>query len=130
MLFEHLVEVLADIAAALLGHGRNGDAQDLAVGDGIEAEIGDADGLFDFLEDGGVPGRNEDHLRLGRGDLSELADGGLGAVVVHLDLVEHVDAGPARARGGQVGLEGGNGAVHATPEVGVDFLERRNTGHD
>ena len=97
---------------------------------GIEAEIGDADGLLDLLEDGGVPGRDDDELRLGRGDLGELADGGGRAVVVHLDLVEHVDAGAAGAGGGQTGLEGGYGAVHAAAEVGVEFLERRNAGHD
>ena len=49
VLFEDLVQVLADVAAALLGHGRNGDAHDLAVGMRIEAEIGGLDGLFDLL---------------------------------------------------------------------------------
>ena len=70
------------------------------------------------LQDGRVPGRDENQLRLGRGNLRELADGRVRAVVVHLDLVEHVHAGAAGAGGGQVGLEGGDGLVHAPPEVG------------
>jgi len=45
MLLEHLVEVLADVAAALLGHGRNGHSDDLAVRLRIETEIGTAQRL-------------------------------------------------------------------------------------
>jgi len=130
VLLEVAVDVLADLSAALLGHGRDGDAENLAVGDGIEAEIGDADGLLDFLEDVGIIGRDDDELRLWRTELRELIDGGGRAVVVHLDLVEHVDAGAAGAGGGQAGLEGGYRAVHAAAEIGVEFFERRNTGHD
>src|ERR1035437_8510714 len=36
MLLELAVDVLAGIAAALLGHGGDGDAEDLAVGGGVE----------------------------------------------------------------------------------------------
>ena len=122
--------MLADVAAALLGHGRDGYTQHLAVGDGIEAQVGCAHGLVNFLQDRRVPGRDQDQLRLGRRNLRQLADWGVGAVVVDLDLVEHVDAGPASARGGQVGLEGGYGAVHAVPQVSAEFLERRNAGHE
>ena len=121
--------MLAYIAAALLGHGRDGHADHLAVGLGIEAEVGGLQGLFDVLDDGGVPGRDEDLLRLGGGDLRQLADRGVGAVVVDLDLVEHVHAGPARARGGQVGLECGHRLVHAPLQVTGEFFERRNSGH-
>ena len=96
---------------------------------GIEAEVGGLDGLFDFFEDSRVPGRDEDELRLGRGELRELADGRGGAVVVDLDLVEHVDAGAAGAGGGQVGLEAGDRLIHAPLEVGGKFFERRNSGH-
>ena len=113
---------LHDVAAALLGHGRHGHADDLAVGLGIEAEIGGLNRLFNLLEDGRVPGRDEDQLRLGRGDLRHLVDGRVRAVVVHLDLVEHVHAGAAGARGGQVGLEVGDGLVHAPLEVGCRGL--------
>ena len=89
---------------------------------GLKPEIGGLDGLLDFLQDAGVPGRDQDQLRLGRGDLRQLADGGVGAVVVHLDLVEHVHAGAAGARGGQAGLEGGHGLIHPPLEVDVRVL--------
>ena len=125
-----LLRCLHHVAAALLGHGRNGNADDLAVGDGIEAEIGGLDGLLNLLEDGGVPGRDEDELRLGRGDLRHLVDGRVRAVVVHLDLVEHVHAGAAGARGGQVGLEVGDCLIHAPLEVAVEVFERRIAGHE
>ena len=130
MIFEHLVQVLADLAPPLLGHGRNRHAQQLAVRNGVEAQIGGAHRLFNLLQDGGVPGCNQNQLRLGRRNLRQLADGGLRAVVVHLDLVEHMHAGPAGARRGQVGLEGGHGLVHPPPEAGIEFLERRNSGHN
>ena len=43
MFFEHAVEVLDDVAPALLGHGRHGDADELAVGLRVEAEVGGLD---------------------------------------------------------------------------------------
>ena len=65
MLFENLVEVLHDVAAALFGHGRNRNANDLAVRDWIEAEIGSLDGLLDLLENRRIPGLDENSLGSG-----------------------------------------------------------------
>ena len=129
MLLEDAVQVLAHLPAALLGHGRNGYAQHLSVRNRIEAQIGGPQGLLDLLDHAGVPGRDQNQLRLGRRDLSQLADGRVRAIVVHLHLVDHMHVGPARPRGGQVGLECGNCLVHPPPQVGVEFLERRNSGH-
>jgi len=87
----------------------NGNANDLAIRLRIEAEIGGLDGLFDVFQDGRVPGRDHDQLRFRSRHLRQLADGRGRAVVVHLDLVEHVHAGAAGARGRKAGLESSNG---------------------
>ena len=129
MLFEHRVEVLADLAAALLGHGRNGHANDLAVGLRVQTEVGGLQGLLNLFEDGWVPGRDDDQLRFRRGQLRELADGRVRAVVVDLDLVKHVHAGAPGAGGGQAGLEGSHCLVHAPLEVARESFKCRIAIH-
>ena len=98
VLFEDAVEVFDDVAAAFFGHGRNGNAEELAIRDRIEAEIGSLNRFFNLFDDRGIVGLDEDGLRLRRGDLRHLRDGSGRAVVVHLDCIEHVSAGAAGAR--------------------------------
>jgi len=130
VIFEDAVEVLDDFLAAILGHGRDGDADDLAVVVGIEAEVGGAERLFDFGDEACVPGRDDDEVGVGSGDLADLVEGGGGAVVVDFDLVEHVDGGAAGADGAEVGLEIGDGLVHAGAELGVVGFESGNAGDE
>ena len=129
MVFEHAGEVLDGFFAAVFGHGRDGDADDFAVVHGVEALAGGADGLFDGADQGILPGLDEDELRLGGGDLGDLGDRGLGAVVVDLDLVEHVDGGAAGADAEQIGAEVFDGLVHARFEAFVHAFESYDVDH-
>ncbi len=51
------------------------------------------------------------------------------AVVVHLDLVEHVHAGAAGARGGQAGLESCYCRIHAPLQIAGESFECRIAIH-
>ena len=48
VIFEDSIEVLDDFATAIFGHRRDGNANDLAVVTGIEAQVGGAERLFDL----------------------------------------------------------------------------------
>ena len=122
-------EVFDGLSAALLGHGWDGDADDLAVVHGVEARSAVRMAFSIGGDEGDLPGRDEDELRLGRGDLRDLGDGRVGAVVVHLDLVEHVNVGAAGAGGEEVGAEVLDGLFHARLQLRVHGLQRRIACH-
>src|SRR5207237_43674 len=84
---------------------RDGEADELAVGHRVEAEIALADGLLDVLDLTLLPRLDGDQTRLGDADGGHLLDRRGHAVVVDPDAVEHARVGPAGAHLGQVAAE-------------------------
>ena len=85
--------------------------------------------FLDGGDKGDLPWLDEDELGLGGGDLGDLRDGDVGAVVVDLDLVEHMDAGATGAGGEKVGAEVVDGLFHAGFQLRVNVLECDDGGH-
>src|SRR3569833_2121103 len=54
VLFKYAIKMFHDIPAALLGHGRDGNADEFAIRERVEAEIGGLNSFFDLLDDGGI----------------------------------------------------------------------------
>lgn len=83
--FAVLAGDLDQLLAAFFGQRRNGDADNLAVIDRSEAEVGLQNGLFHSGECAAVPGLNGDCPTVRHGDGGQLTDGGRRAVIVDLD---------------------------------------------
>ena len=79
-LFGLLGALLGELASALLGEGRNAEANDFAVVLGHDADGRVDDGLFDDAEHLLVPRLDGDGARIGCGDGSHVVDGDHGAV--------------------------------------------------
>ena len=67
---------------------------------------------FNSLENAAVPGLDLEGARVWGGDAGHLLDGGGGAVVLHLDAVQHAGVGPARPDAGEVALHHFDGLAH------------------
>ena len=67
----------------------------LAVVLGIDAQVRLQNGLFDGLQGRSVPGGDHQGAGVGRAYGCNLLDGGGGAVIVHMDAVEHGGVGTA-----------------------------------
>jgi len=96
LLFHHLADPLGDLAAPVLVQGRNGDFEDLAVVDRVEAVFRTADSLLQGFEDRGVPGLEDDQRRIGNAQGSDLVDRRERPVIGDLDALKDVDVRPSR----------------------------------
>src|SRR5215469_12436235 len=70
VVFERLVDLLDELLAPFAGGRGNRNAHDLAVGVGIEAEVGGANGLVNQWHGAGVPGRDQQGAGVGNGDVA------------------------------------------------------------
>src|SRR3954452_25010403 len=111
------VRDLDHLLAALLVH--LGDAQPdcLALGQGVEAEVGVADGLLDRMDHAPVPDLDAEEPRLGHAHRGDLRDRHGGPVGVHLDRIEERGRRPPGAQAVEVVLQGADSPLHAALEI-------------
>ena len=109
-----LLDLLGQLLAALLGGCGKDQADDLAVIDGVNADVAGLEGLGDGLEHLTVPGSDGQDAGLGHSHSGDLVDGRGAAVVVHGDLVQDGGVGAAGADGGQL--------VDQVVDAGAHFL--------
>src|SRR6185437_6860170 len=129
VLFQDFVQMLDHVAAALLGQGRDGHANDLAVVHGIEPEVTRPDGLFDVAQRTGIKRLHGDELGLGRVNLRDLIERHGGTVVFHLHAVEHVYGSAAGAYRGHLPAEIVHRLIHPALQGGIRFLQPGNRRH-
>src|SRR5437879_2118963 len=123
-LLGELVDDLDQLFAALLGERRDGDADDVAVVGGREAEVGREDRFLDRLEEALVPRLHGQELRLGRRHGADLVERHLAAVRFDLHQIEQRRRGPAGAHCGEFALHGLHGFVHQLLRVSDVVLQR------
>ena len=110
--FDLFAALLDELLAALLSEGRNGDADDLAVVLGHDAEGGVDDGLLDGADGALVPGADGDGASIGSGDGRYIVEWSLGAVVINADAVEKPDVGLAGTDVTQLVIDMHDGHFH------------------
>jgi hypothetical protein len=110
--FAHAVGDLGEILAALFAEFGDGDADEAAVVEGGDADVGGENGLFDGGEGGGVVGFDDDQAGLGGADEGHLVEAGLGAVALDVDLVDEAGGGLAGAEAGESLVEVLEGLFH------------------
>src|ERR1035437_6596468 len=120
------MRLLDDVLAALFRGLRDGNAHDLSVRGGIEAEIARPDRLLDDRAKRRLPGDGQDERGVRRGKVRDLVHGGHRAVVVHEDSLEDPDGRAARPQVLQLGLERVKGRVHAALGFLLDLGNRRH----
>src|SRR5262245_45669888 len=113
---------LREFLAALLGHRRQRQPDDLARRVGREAEVGLQDRLLDRLHRGLVPGRHDERAGILDVDAGDLVDRHLAAVVVDLDAIEQPRVRAARAHLPVVVLEERDALAHALHRVAAHFV--------
>src|SRR5215469_5406014 len=111
-LLRALLDHLHVLAATLLGERRDGHPDHLAVVGRVETDPGVPDGLLDRAHLAPVVDLDDEHPRLGRGDLGELVQRGRGAVVRHVDPLDQHRIGAARSDRLQLLLQVLDGLVH------------------
>src|SRR5437016_2932492 len=124
-----LVDDLDQLFAALLGERGDGDADDVAVVGGREAEIGGEDRLLDRLEEALVPRLHGQELRLRHRHGADLVERHLAAVRFDLHQIEQRRRRPARAHGGELALHGVHRFVHQLLRVSDVVLQRGAVRH-
>src|SRR5487761_2421740 len=90
--------------ATLLGEGGEGQADHVAVVGGREAEVGVGDRLLDRGHGALVEGRDHEETGLGHREVRQLAQGGVGAVVVDEQVLDQRRGRPSRAHRGELAL--------------------------
>src|SRR5579872_5770513 len=129
MLFQHFVKVLDHIFAALFGKSRDRNANNFSIIHGVEAEVRDANSLFDGRQLGGVEWLDGDELRFRSVHLRNLIQRHLGTVALDADGIHHVHGGAA-STGGSHGLaKVFHCLIHARLELEVSVFEAWNRGH-
>ena len=123
--FGHLRGAFGELEAAFTGEGRDRAAHEVALRDGVDAEVGGHDGLADVVHDGLVEGLDHDGLRVRGGDGGHVLEA-LGHAVgfdVDLDVLDHARGGLAGVQRGE--LVGGvvDRLLHGVGAVGDDFLD-------
>ena len=96
---------LDELLAPLLGQRRHRNADDVAGGRRIQAEVGVADRLFDHRDHLLLPRLHRDRSRVGERDVRALADRHRRAVVVDLDVIEEARVRAAGADLAEVVLQ-------------------------
>src|SRR5487761_2059608 len=97
--------------ATLLGEGGEGQADHVAVVGGREAEVGVGDRLLDRGNGALVEGRDHEETGLGHREVRQLAQGGVGAVVVDEQVLD-------QRRGRASGAHRGELALHVLDRLG------------
>src|SRR5690348_24070 len=95
---------LDHLTAALLSGGGHGEADDLTIVIGIDAEIRVADGFLDNREGRRIEGADGEHLRLWRGDCRQLLKRGWRAVILDAQLLDQRGVSAPCANPGEVFL--------------------------
>src|SRR5262249_37925241 len=111
------VSKLDELLAPLGVEGGDWQADQGAIDDRIDAEVGLADRLFDRAHLSAVPHLHGDGLRIGSGDGRHLVDRHALAVDVDDDRIKQVRAGTPGTQPLKLLLERLDGAAHAPPEV-------------
>ena len=122
--FGEAVGVFNEFEAAFLAHVGERNADDFAVGDRVEAEVGFLDAADDVFDDAGVPRLNLDEAGVGRADGRALFERGHGAVGFDHDGLDHLGRGFA----GVDGAKFVERVVHGFFHLGLGFGEERG-GH-
>jgi hypothetical protein len=117
-LFGVFVRDLHHLLAALLVHLGDAQADHLALGLRVEAQVGFADRLFHGGHHAAIPHLDAEQARFRHVDGGDLGDRHGGAVGVHLDRIEQVRRGPPGAQAAQVVLESIDRALHAALHIG------------
>src|SRR4051794_22785417 len=115
--------LLHELAAAFLGELGNGDADDVAVVAGVDAEVGIANGVLDRLQLRLLVGLDDDQPGFGNVDAGQLGDRRRRAVVVDREPREHARVGAARADGRQVVTRDGHRLLHLVFSIEEGFLD-------
>ena len=115
---------LDELAPALLGQLGHGQAHEVAVVGGVQADVGLVDRLLDRLDRGLVVGLHGDQARLGRGDRRELVQRGHRAVVVDHDAVQQRRARAAGAHRRELVLGGLHRLGHPLARVLEQFVDQ------
>jgi hypothetical protein len=113
----YFVGDLHHLLAALLVHFGDAQANDLALGLGIEAEIGLADRLLDRRNHAPVPHLHGQEARLRDAHGRDLGDRHGRAVGIDLKRIEQARRGAAGPQAAEVVLQGIDGALHAALHV-------------
>ena len=98
---------------AFLGEGGHCDTQDLAVVDGVEAQVGVQDGLGDVAKCALVERLYHDHAGVGAADVGGLLDGHRRAIVFNHNAVQHGRTGFSCPDALKFMLQMLDGVVHA-----------------
>src|SRR4029453_12718011 len=123
-LLRHVPDQLHQLAHPLLGQRWEGEAHDMAVVGGVEAEVGLADRLLDGVHRALVERSDDQEPGLGHGEVRQLLQGHLGAVVVDRELLDQARVGPSGADGGELVAGVGHGLVHLLAGVVEDQFEQ------
>ena len=101
-----------EFLAALLGHGRHGDANHVTLRRRVQSKVRIPNRLFDLGTHAFFPRRNADSARIEQRHVRHLADGHHRAVIVHMHGVEQTGIGATCADFGQAVLERIQGLLH------------------
>src|SRR5580704_975277 len=94
------VQAFDEFLAALLGKGRYGQPDHLAIVRRIQAQVGDPDGLLDRADLRCIPRRDRNHAGLGNMQGRHLIQRRGRSVVIHTNVIEQAQSGAAGANGG------------------------------
>src|SRR5208337_1617428 len=129
VIFKSFVDELDELFAALFRGRGDGNTHDLAVGGGIEAEVGGANGLVNERHGAGIPRRNHQHAGIGDSDVAKLIHGHERAVIIHADMIENGGVGAAGADTGEFLAKIVDSLFHANFCGGERFFGAGNCGH-
>src|SRR5215469_4411591 len=124
-LLRDLTHVLHQLLAALFGQLRNRDADELSIAHRVEAQVGGLYRLLDIMERRLVVGSDYQQPHLGRGQPSQLAERGLGPVVIDRQVLDECGGGAPGAHPRKLMLESLDGFFHFLASHLNDFA-----GHD
>src|ERR1035437_6767800 len=120
-----LLDELGELAAAILGQGRDGDADHLPVVAGVEPELAALESLLDGRDRAAIIRLDHQQARLGRGDPRDALQRRRRPVVVDLDAVDQRRRRPPGPDAAEVLLESLDALLHAHLGVAQALLDLR-----
>ena len=128
--FGHLRGALGEFKAAFAGERGNRAAHEVALRDGVDADVGGHDGLADIIHHALIEGLDHDCLRVGRGDGGHVLQALRHAVGfdVDLDVLDHARRSLAGVQRGEFVRGVVDRLLHGVAAVGDEFFEVHGIG--